>query len=123
VHSEADYNTAVEASNILFGNSTADSLKALSEETFLDVFDGVPQSYVTKADVESGINIIDLLADKTGVFPSRGEARKMIAGGGVSLNKQKAEDPEVIINAEDLINNKYILAQRGKKNYYLIIVQ
>ncbi len=123
VHSEEDYNSAVEASNILFGNATADALKNLDEKTFLDVFDGVPQSIISKTEIETGINIVELLSDKTNIFPSRGESRKMIVGGGVSINKQKVEDAEMLVNASHLINNKYILAQRGKKNYYLIIAE
>lgn len=121
VHGEDAYNTAVEASAILFGNSTADALKTLNEETFLDVFEGVPQSQVSKAEIEVGVNIVDLLADKTTIFPSRGEARKMVAAGGVSINKQKIDTPEVLITAGNLINDKYLLAQKGKKNYFLII--
>ncbi|MEI6507319.1 MAG: tyrosine--tRNA ligase [Bacteroidota bacterium] len=123
VHSEEDYNSAVEASNILFGNATADALKNLDEKTFLDVFDGVPQSIISKTEIEIGVNIVELLSDKTNIFPSRGESRKMIVGGGVSINKQKVEDAEMLVNASHLINNKYILAQRGKKNYYLIIAE
>jgi tyrosyl-tRNA synthetase len=123
VHSEEDYHLAIEASTILFGNSTADALNSLNEETFLDVFEGVPQSNISKTEIESGINIVELLSDKTNIFPSRGEARKMITGGGVSINKQKVEDAELLVNASNLINNKYILAQKGKKNYYLIIVE
>ncbi len=123
VHSEDDYNSAVDASTILFGNSTSDALKNLNEATFLDVFEGVPQSTISKAELENGITIIELLSDKTQIFPSRGEARKMITGGGVSINKQKMEDAEMTVNASYLINNKYILAQRGKKNYYLIIAE
>ncbi|MES2690018.1 MAG: tyrosine--tRNA ligase [Bacteroidota bacterium] len=121
VHGEEAYNSAVEASAILFGNSTADALKTLNEETFLDVFEGVPQSVVSKAEIEAGVNIVDLLADKTTIFPSRGEARKMVAAGGVSINKQKIDTPEVLITAGNLINDKYLLAQKGKKNYFLII--
>ncbi len=123
VHSEEDYNAAVEASTILFGNATADALKNLNEATFLDVFDGVPQSKISKSEIENGVNIIELLSDKTQIFPSRGEARKMITGGGVSINKQKVEDAELLVNTSHLINHKYLLAQRGKKNYYLIIVE
>lgn len=123
VHSEEDYNAAVEASSILFGNATADALKMLDESTFLDVFEGVPQSAISKAEIEKGVNIVELLSDKTNIFPSRGEARKMITGGGVSINKQKVDSPEMIVNSEFLINSKYILAQKGKKNYYLIIIQ
>ena len=123
VHSEEDYQSALDASSILFGNATADALKGLSEETFLDVFEGVPQSTISKTGIETGINIVELLSDKTQIFPSRGEARKMITGGGVSINKQKVEDAETVINTGHLINHKYILAQKGKKNYYLIIVE
>jgi tyrosyl-tRNA synthetase len=123
VHGEAAYNTALEASNILFGASTADALGALDEETFLDVFDGVPQTNITKAELEAGINLVELLSDKTQIFPSRGEARKMIVGGGISLNKEKQDNPESIVNGSLLLNGKYILAQKGKKNYYLIIAE
>ncbi len=123
VHSEDEYNSAVEASSILFGNSTSDALKNLDEATFLDVFEGVPQSTISKNDIETEINIVELLSDKTQIFPSRGEARKMIIGGGVSVNKLKVDSPESVINTSHLINNKYILAQRGKKNYYLIIAE
>jgi tyrosyl-tRNA synthetase len=123
VHGEDAYNTAVEASNILFGASTADALTALDEETFLDVFEGVPQSILTKTELEAGINIVELLSDKTQIFPSRGEARKMIVGGGTSINKQKIDNPESLINTSHLLNGKYLLAQKGKKNYYLIIAQ
>jgi tyrosyl-tRNA synthetase len=123
VHGEQAYNTAVEASNILFGASTADALGALDEETFLDVFEGVPQTKITKAELEAGINIVELLSDKTQIFPSRGEARKMVTGGGTSFNKQKVDDPEAVINSAYLLNGKYILAQKGKKNYYLIIAE
>lgn len=121
VHGEVEYNNAVEASNILFGNSTAEAFAQLSEETFLDIFDGVPQFKISKAELENGILPIDFLAEKTQVFPSKGEAKKMIQGGGVSINKQKLEDMEAPINTTFLINGKYLIAQKGKKNYYLII--
>lgn len=123
VHGEAELNKAIEASAILFGASTADALAQLDEATFLDVFDGVPQSHVTLNDLNAGINLVDLLADKTQIFPSRGEARKMITGGGVAVNKQKIDNPEKLVNTSHLINGKYIIAQKGKKNYYLIIVE
>lgn len=123
VHGEAAYEAAVNASQILFGNSTADALQALDESTFLDVFDGVPQSQIAKSELEAGINIVELLSDKTAIFPSRGEARKMVTGGGVSINKQKMDQAEGLVSTEHLINNKYILAQKGKKNYYLIIAE
>lgn len=122
VHGEAALNTAIMASNILFGNSTGEALSSLDEETFLDVFEGVPQSTISKSEVEAGINIVELLADKTNIFPSRGEARKMIVGGGTAINKQKVDNPESVIDKASIINGKYILAQKGKKNYYLIIV-
>jgi tyrosyl-tRNA synthetase len=123
VHGDTAYNTAVEASNILFGASTANALSKLDEETFLDVFEGVPQSTISKAELEVGINIVELLSDKTHIFPSRGEARKMVIGGGVSINKLKMDNPESLLNTSHLLNGKYILAQKGKKNYYLISAQ
>lgn len=123
VHGEAAHDTAVEASAILFGASTADALNSLDEETFLDVFEGVPQSTIAKSELEAGINIVELLSDKTQIFPSRGEARKMVVGGGTSINKQKIDNPELLVNTSHLINNKYVLAQKGKKNYYLIIAE
>lgn len=119
VHSEADYNSAIEATQILFNGSLEDLAK-LSEELFLDIFDGVPQFEISKKEIETGVPVIDLLAEKTQVFPSKGEARKMIQGGGVLVNKAKVEDLELKISASHLINNKYILVQKGKKNYFVI---
>ena len=121
VHSEADYLAAVEASQILFSNKAQDALRNLDEKTLLDVFEGVPQFQVDKSKFEAGIPVLDLLASETSVFPSKGEARKMIQGGGVSINKEKISDPAAVIGPDALLNGKYILAQRGKKNYYLII--
>lgn len=123
VHGEVEYNKAVEASAILFGNSTAEAFAQLDEGTFLDIFDGVPQFTLAKTVIDAGVNMIDLLADQTTIFPSRGEARKMVVGGGVSINKAKVEDTEALINSAHLINNKYLMVQKGKKNYYLIIVE
>lgn len=123
VHSENDYQKAVEASEILFGKATADALKFLDEQTLLDVFDGVPQSTIAKSEIEAGINVVDLLVDKCAIFPSRGQARELITGGGVSINKDKVANTEVTISGDHLIGNKYLVAQRGKKNYHLIIVQ
>jgi len=120
VHSEMDYNTAINASNILFGKSTTEELKTLDEKTFLSVFDGVPMFDVVKSKIDSGINILDLLAQETQVFPSKGELRRTIQGGGVSLNKEKIENEEIIIGSDRLLNNKYLLIQKGKKNYFLI---
>lgn len=123
VHSEEDYNAAVEASNILFGNATSDALKKIDEDTLLAVFDGVPQFKVQKSILDSGIKAIDLLVDVVSVFPSKGEMRKMVQSGGVSLNKEKLESQDDLIDSTYLLNEKYILAQKGKKNYYLLIVE
>ena len=123
VHSQADYETAVEASQILFSNKAQDALRNLDEKTLLDVFEGVPQFRIDKNRLQQGIPVIDLLATETAVFPSKGEARKMIQGGGVSINKEKATDQNLIVSADMLLQGKYILAQRGKKNYYLLIAE
>jgi tyrosyl-tRNA synthetase len=121
VHSEEDYTGAVEASSILF-NGTMEDLAKLSTELFSDIFDGVPHFPLLRTEVDAGISITDILADKTKIFPSKGEARKMIQGGGVSINKEKVDNAELIINASHLINSKYIIIQRGKKAYYLCSV-
>ncbi len=123
VHSEEDYIAAVEASEILFGNSTTEALKKLDEETLLSVFDGVPQMKIAKRDLENNINLVELLAEKTDIFPSKGEARKMIQGGGVSINKEKVADVNQTATIEFLLNDKYILVQKGKKNYFLLIAE
>ena len=122
VHSEKEYINAVEASEILFGKATSDSIKFINEQTLLDVFEGVPQSSIFKSELEQGINIVELLADKSGLFPSRGQARELIKAGGVSINKEKVTDAETLISSKYLIADKYILAQKGKKNYHLLIV-
>jgi tyrosyl-tRNA synthetase len=124
VHSQAEYDNAIKASNILFGNSTTEELKSLDEDTLLSVFEGVPQVTITKAEYESAPTVTDLLSSvtKSVVFPSKGEARKMIQAGGVSINKAKLED----FNAKpefSLLQNKYLLAQKGKKNYYLLVIE
>lgn len=123
VHSEEDYNAAVEASNILFGNATSDALKKLDEATLLDVFNGVPQFEVSHDEIANGIKFIDLCTEKAKVFPSKGETRKLIQSGGVSLNKEKVTDVDMTVNAGYLLDDKYLLVQRGKKNYYLIIAK
>ncbi|MFN5629131.1 MAG: tyrosine--tRNA ligase [Bacteroidota bacterium] len=123
VHSEKDYAAALEASEILFGKGTSESLSKLSNDDLLAVFEGVPQFNVSVLDLNSGISIVDFLAEKTAVFPSKGEARKMIDGGGVSINKTKVESQDFLINENSLLNGKYILVQRGKKNYFLITVE
>ena len=120
VHSREDYEAAVEASNILFGNATHEALSKLDEEMFLQVFDGIEKHEVSKAELEAGIPPLDLLAEKTNIFPSKGEARKMITANGFSINKEKFTDPQKAITAEMLLNGKYILCQKGKKNYYII---
>jgi len=121
VHSEEDYNTAIEASQILFGKGTTDSLKKLDERTLLSVFEGVPQCDVNKADVDSKIGIVEFLAENTNIFESKGEARRMLKDNGVSINKEKVKD-SYEISSTDLLNEKYILVQKGKKNYYLVKV-
>lgn len=121
VHSHEDYETAVEASNILFGNATADALKKLNEETFLQVFEGVPTFNFSISDLTDGIKAVDLLTEKAPVFPSKGEMRKTVQAGGVTVNKEKLTDFDQIITLSDLIAGKYIIAQRGKKNYFLLI--
>ena len=123
VHSRADYEAAVEASQILFGNATSEALKKIDEDTLLSVFEGVPQFSVSKAAIESGIKAIDLLTDAAAIFPSKGEMRKMVQSGGVSLNKEKLENQDDIIDTSYLLNDKYLLAQRGKKNYFLLIAE
>jgi tyrosyl-tRNA synthetase len=123
VHSEEAYQIAVEASEILFGKGTEESLRKLSENDFLSVFSGVPQFHISKSELEKGVNIIELIATHCAIFPSKGEARKMMQGGGVLLNKNKIEDTELVVTTSNLINNKYLLAQKGKKNYFLIIVE
>lgn len=123
VHSEKEYLSAVEASEILFGNAATEKLKTLSEQLLLDVMEGVPQSRVDKNIFQSGAPLLELLTDKTSIFPSKGEARKMIQAGGVSLNKEKLIDSNQSVMAGHLLSNKYLLIQKGKKNYYLIIAE
>ena len=123
VHGREAYDAAVSASKILFSNSAVEELHRLDEQTLLDIFEGVPRFEVSRADIEAGIPALDFLAEKTSVFPSKGEARKMIQGNGVSINKEKLTDPAAVIGAGHLLGGKYILAQRGKKNYYLITVK
>ena len=123
VHSEADYNAAVEASGILFGKATSEALKRLDEDTLLSVFEGVPQFEVSKTDIEAGIKAVDLFTEKAAIFPSKGEMRKLVQGGGVSLNKEKLTAFDQEITAADLVDEKYLLVQRGKKNYYLVIAK
>lgn len=123
VHSEEDYNAAVEASNILFGNSTSDALKKLDEETLLAVFDGVPQFTVSRAALAEGVKAIDLLTETAAIFPSKGEMRKLVQSGGVSINKEKLENQDEVLTDSKLLNNKYLLVQKGKKNYFLLTAE
>ena len=121
VHSRKDYDAAVEASEILFGNATSDVLKRVDEETLLAVFEGVPQFPVSLTELETGVKAIELLTEQAAVFPSKGEMRKMVQSGGVSLNKEKLTDQDLLITKSDLLNNRYLLVQKGKKNYFLLI--
>ena len=122
VHSEQDYEMAVEASSILFGNATSDSLKKLDEDTLLAVFDGVPTFEVEK-EVVLGKKLMDVLTDDAAVFASKGEMRKLIQNGGFAVNKEKVADLELALEAESLLNDKYLLVQKGKKNYFLLILK
>ncbi|WP_294073107.1 tyrosine--tRNA ligase [Proteiniphilum sp. UBA1028] len=123
VHSREDYDMAVNASQILFGKSTSQTLRAIDEETFLQVFEGVPQFTISKDKLSAGVKAVDLLTDDAAVFPSKGEMRKTVQAGGVMINKEKLESFDEVIAASHLIGNKYILAQRGKKNYFLLIAE
>lgn len=120
VHGVNEYDKAVEASQILFGNATAESLTRLDKETFLAVFEGVPTYEITRAKLDAGVPVIELLATETKVFPSKGELRRTISGNGLSLNKAKLSDPDYLITAADLINGTYLLIQKGKKTYSII---
>lgn len=120
VHSEADYQMAVEASGILFGNATADTLRKLDEDTFLSVFEGVSTFDVPKALFEKGAPFSMLAVESAAVFASKGELRRLVQGGGISINKEKVSDSEMLIHANQLINGKYLLVQKGKKNYNII---
>ena len=121
IHSKEEYEKAVEASAILFGGSTSEALRKLDEETLLQVFEGVPQFRIARA--ELGLPFVDLCAEKAQVFPSKGECRKMVQGGGVSLNKEKVADAAREVTEADLIAGKYLLVQKGKKNYFLLIAE
>lgn len=122
VHSKEDLENAIKASNILFGNSTSDDLKQLDEATFLDVFEGVPQAEISRNDIEAGIDIVTVLNEKTGFLKSNGEARRALAENSISVNKEKVTE-EFILSTLDLINNQFVLLQRGKKNYFVIRVK
>jgi tyrosyl-tRNA synthetase len=119
VHSALDLENAIKASNILFGNATAEDLKQLDEATFLDVFDGVPQAEISRNEIEEGINIVEILNTKTGFFKSNGEARRALTANSISVNKEKVTE-EFVLAANDLINNQFVLLQSGKKNYFVV---
>ena len=119
-----DYNKAIEATNILFGNTTHETLSALSEERFMEIFGENVESYeIPMEELKAGIGPLDLLAEKTNIFPSKGEARKMIQANGFSLNKEKLTDPATPLTDAALLNGKYLLFQKGKKNYYLVVAK
>ena len=120
VHGQKEYETALKASQMLFGKATAEDLRSLDEKTFLAVFDGVPTFSIERSKLPLGM--LDALAVQTPIFPSKGEARKMIKQNGFSLNKEKVTDPARLLGEEDIIDGKYILAQKGKKDYYIIII-
>lgn len=120
VHSREDYDTAVRASEILFGNATKETLSSIDEETFLSVFDGVPMAEVSKSDFDGSTGLLDLLVSKCGFFKSNGELRKLIQSGGISINKEKISDPQYMPTTDDLVEGSYMLVQKGKKNYFLV---
>jgi len=120
IHSREDYEKAVEASAILFGGATTEALRSLDEQTLLQVFEGVPMFTVAKGELEAGIPFSALTVEKAPVFASKGELRRLVQGGGISLNKEKIPDSEAVITADRLIAGRYLLVQKGKKNYYLI---
>jgi len=120
VHGQNELDMAIAASGLLFGQGTTETLRSLPEETLLSVLEGIPQHELDLELIKSGIDAVSLLSDATGIFPSRGEARKMIQGGGVSINKEKISNENDSYNLNSLLNNKYLLAQKGKKQYFLI---
>ena len=122
VHGEEEYRRAVEASEILFGGATAEALRGIDEQTFLQVFEGVPRFEISRPLIEGGIGFLALCTEHAAVFPSKGEARKLIQGGGVSLNKRKIAAVDCMVGSADLLSGRYLLVQKGKKNYYLIVV-
>jgi tyrosyl-tRNA synthetase len=120
VHSRDDYEGAVEASQILFGKGTTESLKRMNESTFLSVFEGVPVFDINPSLIAAGVSVADLCAEHTKILPSKGELRRLVQGGGLSINKQKVDNAELLVTEDFLLNNKYLLVQKGKKNYSLI---
>ncbi len=123
VHSQEAYETAVAASNILFGNTTAEALHNLDEATLLDVFDGVPTFEISLEELKNGIKAVELTTDKAAIFPSKGEMRKLTQGGGVAINKNKLTAFDQVIDDSYLVAGKYLIVQKGKKNYFLVIAR
>lgn len=122
VHSREEYDAAAEASQILFGKGTTESLRKMNENTFLSVFEGVPVFDIKKELISAGVSVTELLAVHTGVFTSKGELRRLVHGGGLSINREKIENPDEIVGLNKLLNDKYLLIQKGKKNYSLVRV-
>jgi tyrosyl-tRNA synthetase len=120
-HSEEALQTAVKTSEFLFGNGSLDFFKTLNDDQVLEIFEGIPQFTISKAELAEGIDAATVLAEKSAVFASKGEAKKLIQAGGVSINREKLASPADILNSTSLLNDKFIIAQKGKKNYYLII--
>jgi len=120
VHSQADYETALDASEILFGKGTTESLRKLSEDDFLAIFNGVPVFEVARSKFSENVPVIDFLTDLAPIFESKGELKRMITGGGLSVNKDKIMQSDQVVDESYLINSKYLLAQKGKKNYYIV---
>lgn len=123
VHGQEAYDFAVEASDILFGKGVTETLRKMDEKTLLSVFEGVPTFEISKSALADGINILNLVTESAAIFPSKGEARRTLTGGGLSINKEKVETQELLVDSDALLNDKYILIQKGKKNYSLLIAQ
>ncbi len=122
VHSQADLDNAIQASNILFGNSSSADLKQLDRQTFLDVFEGVPQAEISRENIDAGLSIIDALAGKSGFTTSNGEARRALQANSIAVNKEKVTE-EYTITSQDLINDRFVLLQKGKKNYFVLVIK
>ena len=123
VHGEEALRRTILATNILFGKSTKDDLLELSEEDIIEIFAGVPQFLISRSDLADGVNVVDLLAGHTSILPSKGEARKLIKGNGLSINKEKIQSADLIVEQSQLLNSQYLLVQKGKKNYFLIKIE
>lgn len=120
VHGREEYDNAVEASQILFGKASAENLARLDKDTFFAVFEGVPTYKVQSTAIAAGVQVVELLASETDIFPSKGDLRRTIKGNGLSINKEKIADPDYTVGSKDLINGAYLLIQKGKKNYYIV---